>query len=204
MKIDWNTLEEGFNDELNKLASSVPNASWWKKPWFKPAVKTVGYGGAAAGGIGMLDSLKNSAGGTLEGLAGLLPVGLAALSGLAGGKNDMGKHSLPYFPQYQKPSYLTPDPGTVSAISSPRAYASPIKTSSMVGSFEDAVQRRIANSVLNRVTNTDALGFAIDPSKKQQPAASPKELEIVAKYPELEDLLKDENNKAYLKKLLET
>ena len=196
-------LSKSDKEDLKKTANA-PAPKWWQKPWVKPAVYGTGAVYAGHQGLGMVDAAKKSIGDVAEGLAGAAPFGLAALMGLSGNKQQSNDSvHVPYYPQYQKPSYLTPDPGTVSSISSPRAYANPIKVGSIVGSFEDAVQRRIANSVLNKVTNTDALGFPIDQSKKQGQPNSSKELEIVAKYPELEELLQDESNKNYLKKLLD-
>jgi hypothetical protein len=210
MNIDWENLTKGFKEELEKNGG-LPTG---RLPKIWPAVKkygpAVGITGAGAAGV---HSLYGGAQNTFDGLADTLktvaPIGLAALMGMAGNnaKNQAGLQPT-YLPSHQKPSYLTPDPGTLSSISQPRAYASPIKQADIMDMFGDAINRRIANSVLNQVTKTNALGYSTD-NPVQTPATPPaknrsKELELVAKYPELENLLKDEANKAYLKKLLET
>jgi hypothetical protein len=210
MNIDWEKLTEGFREELEKNGSAPSGRIPKIWPAFKKYGPAVGVTGAGAAG---LHSIYGGAQNTLDGLADTLkmvaPIGLAALMGMAGNNaNNQGGMQPTYLPSHQKPSYLTPDPGTVSSISRPRAYASPIKQADIMDMFGDAINRRIANSVLNQVTKTNALGYSTD-NPVQAPAAPhaenrSKELELVAKYPELENLLKDEANKAYLKKLLET
>jgi hypothetical protein len=200
MNLDWEKLTEGFREELEKSGSI--NYGAVAKKVVAPAL--VG-GGILAGGSSLLGSASNGLGEIGEIAKAVAPIGLAALMGMSGGKSNKGNAARrTYLPSHEKPSFLTPDPGTVSSISSPRAYASPIKQADLVDSFGDAVNRRIANSVLNQVTKTNALGFAINDPARAASAKQPKELELVAKYPELENLLKDEANKAYLKKLLES
>jgi hypothetical protein len=197
MNIDWDKLNEGFNEELQKNAFSL-----W--PFAKKVAPVVGTGvGIAAGAHGLKNYVGGAFGDFAEAAKAIAPIGLATLLGATTTSSKPPSNpNVSYLPSHQKPSYLTPDPGTVSAISSPRPYASPIKQASIVDSFEDAVNRRIANSVLNQVTKTNALGFSIAPEDKPIVEKHPKEVELTSKYPELDELLKDERNKSYLKKLL--
>ena len=59
-----------------------------------------------------------------------------------------------------------------------------------------AVRNRLANKAIDAVTLGPKAGDPLNP------AGEDKKLEIISKYPEMAELLKKEENKAYLEKLL--
>jgi hypothetical protein len=67
------------------------------------------------------------------------------------------------------------------------------KANVITKALSDAAKRRMANKVLDVVT----------PEEEVQEKRSPEELEVVTKYPELAKMLEDEQNKAYLGRLLQ-
>lgn len=69
------------------------------------------------------------------------------------------------------------------------------KKSGIVDAFAGAVGRKAVDSVVNAAT-ASAADAAIAQKAKE------KELELTSKYPEIEQILKNEQNKAYLEKLL--
>jgi hypothetical protein len=72
-------------------------------------------------------------------------------------------------------------------------YSGTTKRAFVVDSLARAVQGRLANSVIDELTGQP---------KAEEPKPSAKELEISSKYPEMAKLLEDEQNKAYLQRLL--
>jgi hypothetical protein len=62
-----------------------------------------------------------------------------------------------------------------------------------------AARNRVANHVLNEVTKTSPSGAG---ERAKLTEENPKKIELTSKYPELAKLLEDEENKAYLNKLL--
>lgn len=208
MNIDWKELEQGFTQELAKTSglrdgfNKIKNITPKLKPIVKPAI-AVGAGtglvnaaGDAMSGIGnMVDSAKS-----------LLPMGLMGLAAMSGGGKGAGASgggTHTYYPSQHSPSYLTPDPGTVSGFSNPRKYSSPFKQADVIfDSLGEAVKRRVANSILNEVTSTNPLGMDLPGAAANTDKVKPEELEITSRYPEMQAMLQDEKNKAYLQKLL--
>jgi hypothetical protein len=95
----------------------------------------------------------------------------------------------------QKPNILTPRQG-VHSLSEPMPKMSEFqekKANVITKALSDAAKRRMANKVLDVVT----------PEEEVQEKRSPEELEVVTKYPELAKMLEDEQNKAYLGRLLQ-
>ena len=88
---------------------------------------------------------------------------------------------------------LTPQQG-VHSLSSPKVAQILEKRSDVITkALSDAAKRRMANKVLDVVT----------PEEGTEEKRSPEELEVVTKYPELAKMLEDEQNKAYLNRLLQ-
>lgn len=204
MNIDWTELEQGFQQELEKAAISWPSIG-------KKAVPFIGTAGAAAAGVKGYEAVKDitkGVGGFMDSAKSLAPIGLAALFGGSGGggaPQQQGVVNNYVNTNANRPSYLTPNPGTVSALSSPREYSQPNfkQADAIFDSLGDAVKRRIANSVINEVTKTNPLGLPSEEVRHKASVKSPQELEITSKYPEMQELLKDEQNKAYLQRLLQ-
>jgi hypothetical protein len=94
----------------------------------------------------------------------------------------------------QKPNILTPQQGVNSLSSYKSASLSEKKADVITKALTDAAKRRMANHVLDVVSPEEA---------EVQAQQSPEELEIVTKYPEMAKLLEDEENKAYLGRLLQ-
>ena len=95
----------------------------------------------------------------------------------------------------QKPNMLTPQQG-VHSLSNPMPKMSEFqekKADVITKALADAAKRRMANKVLDVVT----------PDEEEQAEQSPEELEVVTKYPEMAKMLEDEQNKAYLSRLLQ-
>lgn len=95
----------------------------------------------------------------------------------------------------QKPNILTPRQG-VHSLSAPMPKMSEFqekKADIIIKALADAAKRRMANKVLDVVT----------PEEEAEEKRSPEELEVVTKYPEMAKLLEDEQNKAYLNRLLQ-
>ena len=95
----------------------------------------------------------------------------------------------------QKPNVLTPQQG-VHSLSEPMPKMSEFqekKADIITKALADAAKRRMANKVLDVVT----------PEEEVEEKRSPEELEVVTKYPEMAKLLEDEQNKAYLSRLLQ-
>lgn len=95
----------------------------------------------------------------------------------------------------QKPNILTPRQG-VHSLSEPMPKMSEFqekKADIITKALADAAKRRMANKVLDVVT----------PEEEFEERRSPEELEVVTKYPEMAKMLEDEQNKAYLNRLLQ-
>jgi hypothetical protein len=204
MNIDWNELTQGFQQEMEKSAAWDISAGKKLIPWATGA----GAVGVGVKGVGVAQDALKGVGSFVDSAKTWAPIGLAALFGMggAGGAKQQGGGVVNnYLSSKLNPSYLTPDPGTVSSISSPRAYASSVKQADAIfDMLGDTVKRRIANSVVNEITKTNPLGMRIaDNAEASASGPHPSEVELTSKYPEMQELLKDEKNKAYLRKLLQ-
>jgi hypothetical protein len=142
------------------------------------------------------------------------PLGIAAIMGggmLGGGGGNSGGGGTNITNNYYggggggKPSMLNRAPGVHSMNSPVVANAGPSSSTPKTGSFKlakllldpllAASERRVANDVLNKLA----------PPEQPKPAQAPSseaEVELVSKHPEIAKLLEDEQNKAYLEKLI--
>ena len=95
----------------------------------------------------------------------------------------------------KKPNILTPRQG-VHSLSEPMPKMSEFqekKADIITKALADAAKRRMANKVIDAVTTEEEV----------EEKRSPEELEVVTKYPEMAKMLEDEQNKAYLNRLLQ-
>lgn len=217
MKLDWNNFELGYIEELEKSAA-VPRGGVVRRPHIPSApapptpgkntvrnIAGVGLGGTALGAgatylpgaydtiTGMYDNAEKA----VSGLGGLLPLGLQALMG-GGKKRSQGEGGLNLNLADllgQKKNILNYDAMDPRSLTSPAlGYGAPKVAEAITGIVAKSLQQRALNSVIDRVLK-----------KEESPeAGQPKEHEIAleSKHPQLQELLKDEKNKAYLEKLL--
>jgi hypothetical protein len=199
MKLDFDELAKGISDGLEKNAG-VAQA-------IRPAL--VGGGLLAAGALGK-NLLSEGANYVEKGMANLSPNLLpAALNRLGGVSSTMQPGNLRPIINVNlaKPKTLFDLPaGEFGSLSSPNTGKSFLDTFNKVGQLNKksdivtdalarAAQMRIANKVIDSVSSPD----------KATPQPAPEEakkIEIVSKYPEMAEMLKQEENKAYLEKLL--
>jgi len=133
------------------------------------------------------------------------PVAMAGMAALgAGNKGNNMSQGYPqgYQPAGPRPTSLlntgTMDPHSLAA---PRMFEEKLaaylqKKANIVDAFAGAAGRKMVDNVLNS---------AITPTENTAEAyAKEKEIELTSKYPEIEEMLKNEQNKAYLEKLLQT
>lgn len=223
MNIDWTSLSAGFDEGLQKSAARRFNPA--ARPTVLPVRKNptptptaapsktnipltvLGTGTAAvgAGGLAKLYNTGNKAfsdiGDMMESGKSLLPLGLSALMS---GKN---RNAIPQGNQMDllqsvlggKKNILNYDTMDPRSLTSPSLGYGVPKVAEKKADISDlmakAVQQRAINSIID---NTLLSG----PKKTPEQPKSEKELELVAKHPEMNELLKDEQNKAYLEKLL--
>lgn len=124
---------------------------------------------------------------------------LLAINSMSGNKQQQ----MPYYPYPpQRPRSILDttnmDPHSLGA---PQMFAEKLaahlrKKAGIVDAFAGAVGRKAVDSVVNAATPT-----AADVAAAAQKAKE-KEVELTSKYPEIEHMLKNEQNKAYLEKLL--
>jgi hypothetical protein len=208
MNLNWTELQSGFSSELEKKAKKVkypkpkpapkqptpaPAPTSTQKPNIPSMVGAAATGaGLGTAGIAAANYLTSGVGGQLQGLAAYLP----ALIGLAGAGGTAG--SLPSkFPTIHvttknPPTILDLPSNQVGSLNSPNMGAKFIKSANVL---ERIVQNRIANSAIDNIFGSNI--------KKVEDNTAQKKLEIVSKYPELAAMLEDEQNKAYLEKLLQ-
>ena len=156
---------------------------------------------------GQLGSLYDSANtGISSALSGMgdagkyLPLGLGLLGGGLGGyllsrKSNKGTGGYPQLPQSvvninlggRRGGLLDYDNAGVGGLSS-------IKAGSITDSLASAAGRRMADKVLNKAVGT--------PGIESRPVQDPRAVELTSKHPEIVEMLKNEQTKAYLEKLL--
>jgi hypothetical protein len=153
---------------------------------------------------GLLDSANTGISSALSGMGDAgkyLPLGLGLLGGGLGGyllsrRGNKGAGGYPQLPQSvvninlggrRRGGLLDYDDSGVGGLSS-------IKMGSISDSLTSAIGRRMADKVLN-----NAVGA---PGPEAQPAQDPRALELTSKHPEIAEMLKNEQTKAYLEKLL--
>lgn len=130
------------------------------------------------------------------------PVAMAGMAALGGAGNKANAMTQGYRPAGPRPMSVlntgTMDPHSLAA---PRMFEEKLaaylqKKASIVDAFAGAAGRKMVDNVLNT---------AIAPTDNPAEAhAKEKEIELTSKYPEIAEMLKNEQNKAYLEKLLQT
>jgi hypothetical protein len=174
----------------------------------------VGLGAYGANwGYNKFQGLQGAFGQGWDALSKLAPVGIMAAlaSGMRG--NSAGGNAQMMMAGGGRPqSLLNVNPGGVTSLRSPKAgpafSIAPESPMQVKLAFFDPImwsaRNRVANHILNEVTKTNPLSMDLPNKTNLNEEETAKNLELVTKYPELENLLKDEQNKAYLKKLLST
>jgi hypothetical protein len=129
-------------------------------------------------------------------LGSMAPVLLSALSG--GARKGPAAQLAP-----QRTSMLTHGLEGVHSLGSPRTVTAEYseKLAGVMDAISDAAKRRVANSVLNEVTNTTPLGTAL--AAPQQTASDKAKLELTSAHPEISQMLENPQTKAYLERLLQ-
>lgn len=225
MNIDWNQTMQGYSDELDKTANVVGDAFNKAKDKVK-GVANSAYEGAKnlvqkpinAVQDKMTDIYNNSAIGQAEsGLNNLgniastvAPLGLAAMmsGGFGGGNKGAGgnTYNYNYGAQDRKNPLLSQPKSSVGSLASTNTFdnaAGPMvaqasyadKIAGLVDTVAGVVRNRAINDIIDKSVGAE------EPSTAA-PEATEKEVEITSKYPEMTKLLEDEQNKAYLQKLL--
>lgn len=225
MNIDYSELERGFAEELQKHAAwngfmnplnTGDGTGTWNK--FKSGFNTftaplrgsfnLGSGalqaahkglGVLADGPGTVTGFMNKLPGIIDNVGKVAPLAIGAMmlpSLMGKGQGQQAGGGQPVVVNNymgQKPNMLTPQQG-VHSLSSPKVAQILEKRSDVITkALADAAKRRMANKVLDVVT----------PEEEVEENRSPEELEVVTKYPEMAKLLEDEQNKAYLNRLLQ-
>lgn len=163
--------------------------------------KAIGTGAAVAAIPAAYDaynSAKNWLGNSAEGVADAAPGLLSLMNQVAGGQSASQGGSSPGY-------MLPPQHGGVSTWRNPLSVYNPsqpvFKRAGIMDDVADVARKRVVNSVINEVTKTNP--FGVDSPKPQMtPQNSEKEIQLVSEYPEIKEMLKNEENKAYLERLL--
>ena len=147
--------------------------------------------------IGGVKNYVSDAMGTVGKYAPLLMGGLMAMSG----KNNQ-QQQMPYPPYYgpRQRSILDTTNMDPHSLGAPQMFAEKLaahlrKKAGIVDAFAGAVGRKAVDSVVNAAAPSTADVAAAQKAKE-------KELELTSKYPEIEHMLENAQNKAYLEKLL--
>ena len=163
--------------------------------------KAVGAGVAAASipaAYNAYNSAKNWLGNSAEGVAEAAPDLLSLMNQSAGGQSASRGGSSPGY-------MLPPQHGGVSTWRNPLSVHNPsqpvFKRAGIMDDVADVARKRVVNSVINEVTKTNPFGVD-SPRPQMAPQNSEKEIQLVSEYPEIKEMLKNEENKAYLERLL--
>jgi len=166
----------------------------------------------ANAGRSMVGSAGNWAGNAIGNTVGkYAPLAMAGIAALGGGNKarQSPMYALPYNgPRPQSIINPSSDPHSLAApqmfqeslAGTPQPYQGKLasyveKTSGVMDAFAGAAARKAVDNVFNA---------AVTPEQPAPAEHKEKELEITSQYPEIAELLKDEQNKAYLQKLLNT
>jgi hypothetical protein len=218
MNIDWNQTMQGYADELDKTAG-IAGDTWnkVKTPLGQGVDKIKNVVGQGIDKVKsfvqqpinavkdkMTDTYNNSLPGQVQsGLdnlgniaSSIAPLGLAAMMGggmMGGGGGQQGQTTNNYYGnQGSRPTIFNQSKASVGSLSSPS-----IKISGLVDTVAGVVRNRAINNLIDK-------SVASEDQSEGTPEAAEKEVEITSKYPEMSKLLEDEQNKAYLQKLLKT
>lgn len=209
-----NTGKNVFNAgraAVGQIPSVLGNAFNTAKNFILPAagVGAAGYG--AYQGYNAYQGMKGTLGQGWEALSKLAPVGImAALASGMRGNNSANKAQMMMAGGGRPQSLLNVNPAGVATLRAPQvgptfSIAPEAPTQVKLALFDPimwSVRNRVANHIVNEVTKTNPLAMDLDNKLNLTEDEAAKNIELVSKYPELENLLKDEQNKAYLKKLL--
>jgi len=148
-------------------------------------------------GRGAVGGMVNNTMNTVGKYAPIAMAGLAALSG-GGNKNQQQMGYNPYTGPRPR-SILNTTQMDPHSLGAPQMFEEKLaaylqKKSGIVDAFAGAAGRKAVDSVLSAAA-TPAVDQAAQHAKE-------KEVELTSKYPEIEHMLKNEQNKAYLEKLL--
>lgn len=227
MNIDYSELERGFAEEMQKaggwngfmnpLNTGDGTGAWNKSKsafntFTAPFRGTFNFGSGAlqtahkglsvlADGPSAISGAMNKLPGIIDNVGKFAPLAMGAMmlpSLMGKGQGQQGGAGQPIVVNNymgQKPNILTPQQG-VHSLSDPMPKMSEFqekKADIITKALADAAKRRMANKVLDVVT----------PEEDIEERRSPEELEVVTKYPEMAKMLEDEQNKAYLSRLLQ-
>lgn len=206
MKIDWDELNKGIASEIEK------NAGLWNA--IKHPVRTVqNFVGNNMPGFSQINDLKKSFDGAMDTVKQIAPIAGIGLATAMMNKNQgqQNKGNVVANNGNAPKSLLSYDKqgvhGWNDAVVGPQSQAlqaAGVKTAGV--GFEPVVwaaRNRIANGVLNAVTKTNPLAMELPQGAESEQARKERELELTTKYPEIAKLLENDQNKAYLRSLLQ-
>lgn len=192
-----------FFPEAHKRWSQTPGNPYSIAEGMRKGVSTLGTGTAAAfKAPGYFNQAVDKIPGIIDNVGKFAPLAMGALmlpSLMGKGQGQQGGAGQPIVVNNymgQRPNALTPQQG-VHSLSDPLPKMGEFqekKADIITKALADAAKRRMANKVLDVVTPED---------EEVQAKQSPEELEVVTKYPEMAKMLEDEQNKAYLSRLLQ-
>lgn len=205
------TMFNAGKSAVGQIPGVARNAFNTAKNFIIPTAGAGALGYGAYQGYQKFQDVKGALGQGWEALSKLAPVGIMAAlaSGMRG--NNRGANPQMMMPGGGRPqSLLNVNPAGVTSLRAPKtgpafsiAPESPMQVKlALFDPIMWSVRNRVANHIVNEVTKTNPLAMDLDNKINLNEEESAKNLELVTKYPELENLLKDEQNKAYLKKLL--
>jgi hypothetical protein len=216
MNLDWNELTQGLKGELEKQAGPMQTlqdtaSNVWRDVG-KPAINflknntNIGNIGTLAGAaanapFAAAKGISHAYQDMKEGISQMAPIGLAAIVGggmMGGGNNGGGGSSVVTNNHYggqgasNKPSMLNYNKAGVTSMGAPKVGSLKL-ANVLIDPLMAAVERRMSNAIVNKLA----------PPEAQPPEArSQEEVELISQHPEIAKLLEDEQNKAYLKKLI--
>jgi len=198
MNIDWAQLNKGIVEELEKSAAVMPTSLAAKvAPLIAKVItpKNVAIGGGlATAGFG----LQNGVNAAREGISSAIDTAGQYLPQALGMLSGTGRSSIPGMPR--GPLSINVSKSTPTMFSGALRGVNTMGEGLKLGAEKQADIFDAVGGVALRRTINKALDTASAPAKLEAPHE--KELEIVSEYPEMAQLLKDKQNKAYLERLL--
>ena len=201
MNIDWEELNKGMQDALEKSAVTIPKILTSAGTKIAPAIgrvvtpKNVAIGGGlATAGFG----LQNGVNAAQQGISSAMDTGSQYLPSVLGMLTGSGKSPVPG--GAGGPITVNVTKGTPTMFSA-RGVNTMGEGLKLANEKQADIFDAVGNVALRRTINS-ALDTMGTPDKAGAPAPHEKELELVSQYPEMEKLLEDKQNKAYLERLL--
>lgn len=193
-----------FFPEKHKRWSQSPGNPYSIAEGMRKGLSAIGTGTAAAFKTpGYFNQFSDKLPGIIDNIGKFAPLAMGAMmlpSLMGKGQGQQGGAGQPIVVNNymgQKPNALTPQQG-VHSLSDPIPKMSEFqekKAGVISEALATAAKRRMANRVLDVV--------APEEENLKQQKQTPEELEVITKYPEMAKLLEDEQNKAYLNRLLQ-